>query len=432
MSEENKKNTESSSQKENKKSMTSLKINNNPLHNLYREKTNMQAKLEQIRNPEAIKAVISLNEKLKNSCNLLSAVDSEIRQKLFQNYSKIQQQVNKVLAAPHVMQETIAAYKRMGDALCNAALSSTVIDYQKNIQEAINAEQEFSNSSSVEENEEDNVLRHDLKELKETAEKIKKNEPEEQEAFRELRKKTELKADEIAFSKIQQDTSDINATLSMFLAKFDENAGKLLNASQLTQKNIEKLVDKAKENNDKIAEQVRTAEKNGNTVNELLTASQNNFKASKVDAKKNTNLSYVAIGIAFVGVIVQIGLAIFDYCTDNHEKIIEILQNKSFCSPKIHIEKSSNVKVALEKGTIVSQDDVKLMQKTNRLQADLKKAQDTLSGLEKKYNAATAGFALEKQKLYAEIAALKKQIEELEIALRKNFLSSGKEQGNRK
>ena len=80
-----------------------------------------------------------------------------------------------------------------------------------------------------------------MKELKETAEKIKKNEPEEQEAFRELRKKTELKADEIAFSKIQQDTSDINATLSMFLAKFDENAGKLLNASQLTQKNIEKL-----------------------------------------------------------------------------------------------------------------------------------------------------------------------------------------------
>ena len=34
MSEENKKNTESSSQKENKKRMTSLKINNNPLHDL--------------------------------------------------------------------------------------------------------------------------------------------------------------------------------------------------------------------------------------------------------------------------------------------------------------------------------------------------------------------------------------------------------------
>ena len=152
MSEENKKNTESSSQKENKKRMTSLKINNNPLHDLYREITNMQAKLEQIRNPEAIKAVISLNEKLRNSCNLLSAVDSENRQKLFQNYSKIQQQVSKILSAPQVPIARINAFEKMGNALYNAALSDSVTDYQKNIQEAINAEQEFSNSSSVEEN----------------------------------------------------------------------------------------------------------------------------------------------------------------------------------------------------------------------------------------------------------------------------------------
>ena len=90
------KNTETSTPKENEKGMTIPKINN-PLQDSFRgiemyqkQMENIQAKLEQIRNPEAIKAVISLHEKLRNSCNLLSTVNSENRQKLFQNYSKIQ------------------------------------------------------------------------------------------------------------------------------------------------------------------------------------------------------------------------------------------------------------------------------------------------------------------------------------------------------
>lgn len=75
------------------------------------------------------------------------------------------------------------------------------------------------------------------------------------------------------------------------------------------------------------------------------------------------------------------------------------------------------MKVALEKDTMVSQDNVKLMQKTNRLQADLKKAQGDLAELKKQYNTDKGPWTQEKQKLYAEIAALKKQIEDLKAEL---------------
>ncbi len=375
------KNTETSTPKENKKGMSIPKINN-PIQDLTRRIETYRALLEQIRNPEAIKAITDTQKKFENTRKILASMLPNTPP--LADRFKIQEYIAKVLSAPKVNNAAITAYQKMGEALKNAALSGSITDYKTNLQNAIEAEEEFSDSSSIEEKE--NPLCCNLNILQEKSNNIK---DEDEKSFQELKEDTACTASDVAlnnFDKIQQDVSDINKTLSVFLVQFEESAKNLLSASQLTQQNIEKLVDEAQKNNDKIAEQVRTAEKNGNTVKDLLTASQNNFKTSKVDAKKNTNLSYVAIGIAVVGIIVQIVLAIFDYCTDSHGKIIEILQRKSFCSPKIHIEKSSNVKVALEKDTIVSQDDVKLLQKTNRLQADLKKAQDNLSGLEKKYN----------------------------------------------
>lgn len=367
----------------------------------------------QIKNPEALKAITDAQKKFENTRRILASMLPDTPP--LADRFKIQEYIAKVLSAPKVNNAAITAYQKMGEALKNAALSGSITDYKTNLQNAIEAEEEFSDSSSIEEKE--NPLCYNLNILQGKSNNIK---DEDEKSFQELKEETGCTASDVAlnnFDKIQQDVSDINKTLSAFLVQFEESAMNLLSASQLTQQNIEKLVNEAQKNNAKITDLIETAEKNGNTVKELRTASQNNFEASKVDAKKNTKLSYVAIGIALVGVIAQIGFAIFDYCTDNNEKIIEILQSKYFYSPKNHIEKSSNMKVALEKDTMVSQDNVKLMQKTNRLQADLKKAQGDLAELKKQYNTDKGPWTQEKQKLYAEIAALKKQIEDLKAEL---------------
>ena len=383
------KNTETSTPKENEKGMTIPKINN-PLQDSFRgiemyqkQMENIQAKLEQIRNPEAIKAVISLHEKLRNSCNLLSTVNSENRQKLFQNYSKIQQQVNKVLSAPQVSIARINAFEKMGNALYNAALSDSVTDYQKNIQEALDAEKEFSKSASDSQDENDSDI------AKETITKISEN---------------------VTDANLSERKTIVVDLLKSIL---DQNIGQRLTA-------IETLL--------------------RNFLRKFEIIALKNEKSSAKTACWSKWLASIAIIISTAGIIMQ---TVFSCRAEKNDKTGELIEVVKKSHPwheqQISVEDAKNISAtfhaingALQKNVQLEKDNIQFRQETARLEVNLKKAQDTLSGLEKKYNAATAGFALEKQKLYAEIAALKKQIEELEIALRKNFLSLGKEQEKRK
>lgn len=372
------KNTETSTPKENEKGMTIPKINN-PLQDSFRgiemyqkQMENIQAQLEQIRNPEAIKAVISLNEKLRNSCNLLSTVNSENRQKLFQNYSKIQQQVNKVLAAPHVMQETIAAYKRMGDALCNAALSSSVADFQKHIGLALDAEKEFSKSASDSQDENDSDI------TKETITGISEN---------------------VTDANLSEYKTTVWVLLESIL---DQNIGQRLTA-------IETLL--------------------RNFLRKFEIIALKNEKSSAKTACWSKWLAIIAIFISVVGILVSGGIQwYFAWRAEKNDKTGELIEvvkkSHPWSEQQISADDAKNVSVAfhaiteaLQKNMQLEKDNIQFRQENARLEVNLKKAQDTLSGLEKKYNAATAGFALEKQKLYSEIIALKKQIKELKTEL---------------
>lgn len=214
---------------------------------------------------------------------------------------------------------------------------------------------------------------------------------------------------------------------------------KLLNASQLTHRNVEALIAETQKNNSEIEElldisknnaatiekQLATAEKNGATVKELLDASQNNFNASKVDAKTNKILSWIAIGIAVAGIITQVIFSCRAERNDRTGEVIEaIKQSSQWSSSKISADDAKNVSVAFHAITEALQKNVQLEKETDRLQDDLSKAQGDLAALQKQYDASAANFLHEKQKLYAEISALKKQIEELKAELAKRPVPS--------
>ena len=355
----------------------------------------------------------------------------------FPKYVEIQAQVGDIISkltefqqVPEIHRCTIDAITRAYTAIGNASLSGSLGEYKQNIETAIEAAEDLSNSDSESNiTTQENPLIEQLKELHSDAENAEEKDlPKLQNGAAKVK---------IAFDEnINEKVSKIESTLSTFLINFDVNVGKLLDASLLTQQNIGKLVDEAKKNNGKIAEllhvseknaeavaeQLKIAEKNGNTVKALHTVSQNNFDASKIDAKKNKILSYVAIGIAIIGVIVQIGLAIYDYRTDKHREIIKILQKKCYRTPIIHVEKSKDVKIALGKSTVALQENVQFKQKIERLQTDLSKAQGNLAVLQKQYDASIASCLQERQKIHAVIAGLKKQIEELKAELAKRPL----------
>ena len=205
---------------------------------------------------------------------------------------------------------------------------------------------------------------------------------------------------------------------------------KLLDASQLTQQNVEALVtetqtnnneikellDISKENAETVKQQLATAEKNGDTVNELLSASQNNFKASETDAKKNKKLSWIAIGIAVAGIITQVVFSCRAEKNDRTGELIEVVKKSHLWGEQqISEADAKNVHVAfqtvtgaLQKNVQLKKDNIQFRQKTDRLQEDLKNAQNTLAELEKKYKADKVAWTQEKQKLYAEITVLKK------------------------
>ena len=391
MSEE--KNTESSSLNENKKGMTIPKINN-PLQDSFRgiemyqkQMENIQAQLKQIKNPDALKAITNAQKNFEKTREILTSMLPNTPP--LADRFKIQEYVAKVFAAPQVNNAAIAAYQKMGEALQNAALSGSITDYKTNLQNAIEAEEEFSDSSSIEEKE--NPLCYNLNILQEKSDNIK---DEDEKSFQELKEETGYSAAYVAFDKMQQDVSDINSTLLAFFNKFEESAKNLLSASQLTQQNIEKLVDKAKENNDKIAEQVRTAEKNGKTVKQLFDASQTNFEDSKLNATKSTRLSWIAIGIAVAGIITQVVFSCRAEKNDKTGELIEVVKKSHpWSEQQISADDAKNVSVAfhaiteaLQKNVQLEKDNIQLKQEIDRLQTNLKKAQDNLSGLEKKYN----------------------------------------------
>lgn len=234
---------------------------------------------------------------------------------------------------------------------------------------------------------------------------------------------------------LNKEVSERLSTTEEVLRSQLEITEKLLNASQLTQQNVEALVSETQTNNNEIKElldiskenaetvkqQLATAEKNGDTVNELLSASQNNFKASETDAKKNKKLSWIAIGIAVAGIITQVVFSCRAEKNDRTGELIEVVKKSHLWGEQqISEADAKNVHVAfqtvtgaLQKNVQLKKDNIQFRQKTDRLQEDLKNAQNTLAGLEKKYKADKVAWTQEKQKLYAEITVLKKQIEEL-------------------
>ena len=376
MSEE--KNAESSSLNENTKGMTIPKINN-PLQDSFRgiemyqkQMENIQAQLKQIKNPDALKAITNAQKKFENTRRILASMLPDTPP--LADRFKIQEYVAKVLSAPKVNNAAITAYQKMGEALKNAALSGNIAEYKTNLQNAIDAEQEFSDSSSIEENEKDNVLRDGLHDQMKKAEKIEENEQEKQKEFQELRGETFHTAGDIALNDLIEELTDIKTLLEKFLSEFK-----------------------------KIAEQ--------------------NSKSSNIWAWASCILSIVAISIA-----------VWSECSDKTEELIDIVKKSHpWSEQQLATGDAKNISVAfqaiaevLQKYGQLEKDNIELKQATDRLQADLKKAQDNLTELQNRYNADKVAWTQEKENLCAEITALKKKIEELNAELAERPLPSEK------
>ena len=118
--------------------------------------------------------------------------------------------------------------------------------------------------------------------------------------------------------------------------------------------------------------------------------------------------------------IIAIFISLWAICTDKSDELIEVVKKSHpWSEQQISADDAKNVSVAFHAITEALQKNVQLEKETDRLQDDLSKAQGDLAALQKQYDASAANFLHEKQKLYAEISALKKQIEELKAELAK-------------
>ena len=92
--------------------------------------------------------------------------------------------------------------------------------------------------------------------------------------------------------------------------------------------------------------------------------------------------------------IIAIFISLWAICTDKSDDLIEVIKKSHpWNEQQISADDAKNVSVAfhaitqaLQKNVQLEKDNIQLRQETARLEANLKKAQDNLSGLEKKYN----------------------------------------------
>ena len=128
--------------------------------------------------------------------------------------------------------------------------------------------------------------------------------------------------------------------------------------------------------------------------------------------------------------IIAICISLWAICTDKSDELIDVVKKSHpWSEQQISAEDAKNVRVAfqaiteaLQKNVQLEKDNIQLKQEIDRLQTDLRKAQGDLAELQNKYNTDKVAWTQEKQKLYAEIAALKKQIEELKVELAKRLV----------
>lgn len=297
---------------------------------------------QSIGNQEALNAIHNAQKNFENTRKILASMLPNTPP--LADRFKIQEYVAKVFAAPQVNNAAIAAYQKMCEALNNAALSGNIAEYKTNLQNAIDAEQEFSDSSSIEENEKDNVLRNGLHDQMEKAEKIEENEQEKQKEFKELREETCDTVGAIALNDLIEKLTDIKTLLENFLEEFK-----------------------------KIAEQ--------------------NSKSSNRWAWASCILSIVAITIA-----------VWSEWSDKTGELINTMKKSHpWSEQQISADDAKNVSVAfhaiteaLQKNVLLEQNNIQLKQDVDRLQADLSKAQGDLNVLQKQYNDSAASFSQEK------------------------------------
>ena len=159
-----------------------------------------------------------------------------------------------------------------------------------------------------------------------------------------------------------------------------------------------------------------------------------NEKSSAKNACWSLGVAIAAIVISMVGILASGGIQWYFACraekNDKTRELIEVVKKSHpWSEQQISADDAKNVSVAfhaiteaLQKNVQLEKDNIQLRQEIDRLQADLKKAQDDLAELKKQYNTDKGPWTQEKQKLYAEIAALKKQMEELKTELVKRPL----------
>lgn len=164
-------------------------------------------------------------------------------------------------------------------------------------------------------------------------------------------------------------------------------------------------------------------------LDEFKETVQRNETASSENAKASMKISKLAIIISVLGILASGGIQwYFAWRAEKNDKTGELIEvvkkSHPWSEQQTSADDAKNVSVAFQAITGALQKNVQLEKETDRLQADLKKAQDDLAELKKQYDAFTATCLQEKQKLYSEITALKKQIEELNAELAKISLSS--------
>lgn len=327
------------------------------------------AAIYQIKNHEALKAITNAQKNFEKTRELLTSMLPNTPP--LADRFKIQEYVAKVFAAPQVNNAAIAAYQKMGEALQNAAMSGSVKEYQENIQTALTAEKEFSNSRCNSQNEKSSDITKEA--LKEIGSNVnEENLPERKNQALDL-------FGDLSFQNVAKKLIDIETLLRNFLRQF-------------------KII------------------------------ALRNERSSATNACWSKWLAIIAIFISVVGILASGSIQwYFSYRAEKNDKtgeLIEVVQRTHpWSGQQISANDAENVSVAFHAITEALQKNVQLEKGTVRLQADLSKAQGDLAALQKQYNDSAASFSQEKQKFHAEITALKKQIEELKAELVKRQLS---------
>lgn len=282
------------------------------------------------------------------------------------NFTDIQAQLRKAILASRqgTQKKQIDSITHAYDAIGNASISGTIGDYRQNIQSAIQAAKDFSDSYSLHDSDQEDYLVNQLTELDSDA--AKSNEDQ----LSDLQEKAVLTQLSLC-----RDVTSISENLSKLLLKFEDIAAR-------------------------------------------------NETASKKYACQSKIIAIIAIIISGLGIfasaIIQWHFACRAEEKDKMGKLIEVVEKAhTWGKQPIPVENVKNINIAFHAIINAMNENIQNKNEIVQLHAGLRETQARLVNIQKRYEDLTESSRQERQKLQLIIADLKKQIDQQKAELMK-------------